>query len=289
MYGVEGRSWIAMGDPVGPEDEKADLIWKFREMCDVHAGWTVFYEVQRANLHYYLDVGLTLLKIGEEARMPLTDFNLEGGSRKWMRKMLRRVEEEVCSFELLPVERVPEIIGELRVISDEWLAEKRTREKGFSLGFFAEEYVRRFPVAVVRRGDRIVAFSNVWISGGKEELSVDLMRHAVDAPNGVMDYMFVNLMLWGSQQGFRWFNLGMAPLSGLANRSIAPIWNRVGALTFRFGENFYNFQGLRQYKEKFDPEWEPTYIASPGGLALPRILTNLATLISGGLRGVFAK
>ncbi|HEY8183629.1 MAG TPA: phosphatidylglycerol lysyltransferase domain-containing protein, partial [Thermoanaerobaculia bacterium] len=57
----------------------------------------------------------------------------------------------------------------------------------------------------------------------------------------------------------------------------------------RFGEHFYNFQGLRQYKEKFDPIWEPMYLASPGGLALPRILTNLATLISGGLRGVVAK
>jgi phosphatidylglycerol lysyltransferase len=81
----------------------------------------------------------------------------------------------------------------------------------------------------------------------------------------------------------------MAPLSGIENRSLAPLWNRVGALAYRFGENFYNFQGLRQYKEKWDPVWEPTYLASPGGLALPRILTNLAALISGGLRGVIAK
>jgi len=289
MYGVEGRSWIAMGDPIGDEDEKAELIWRFRELCDVHAGWPVFYEVQRANLHLYLDVGLTLLKIGEEARVPLDDFNLEGGSRKWMRKMIRKVEEETCSFEIVAREDVRAILSELRAISDSWLAEKKTREKGFSLGFFAEEYVARFPMAVVRREERIVAFANVWTSANNEELSVDLMRHATDAPAGVMDYMFVNLMLWGAQQGFHWFNLGMAPLSGLENRSIAPLWNRVGALTFRFGENFYNFQGLRQYKEKFDPVWEPTYIASPGGLALPRILTQLATLISGGLRGVFAK
>jgi phosphatidylglycerol lysyltransferase len=289
MYGVEGRSWIAMGDPVGEESEKAELIWKFREICDVHAGWPVFYEVQRENLHYYLDVGLTVLKIGEEARVPLEAFSLEGGSRKWMRKMLRKVEEEQCSFELVPRDDVPAIMPELRSISDTWLAEKKTREKGFSLGFFAEEYVARFPVAVVRREQHIVAFSNVWTSADNEELSVDLMRHASDAPGGVMDYMFVNLMLWGAQQQYRWFNLGMAPLSGIENRSLAPLWNRVGALAWRFGENFYNFQGLRQYKEKFDPEWEATYIASPGGLALPRILTNLATLISGGLRGVFAK
>jgi len=148
--------------------------------------------------------------------------------------------------------------------------------------------VSRCSVAVVKKDDRIVAFANLW-EGAGEELSVDLMRHLADAPSGVMDYMFVNLILWGQERGYGWFNLGMAPLSGLENRSLGTLWNRVGALAYRFGENFYNFQGLRQYKEKFDPEWEPMYLASPGGLALPRILTNLAALISGGLRGVISK
>jgi phosphatidylglycerol lysyltransferase len=285
MYGVEGRSWISMGDPVGADDEKQELIWRFRELCDLHAGWPVFYEVQRQNLHFYLDLGLTLLKIGEEARVKLDDFSLDGGDRKWMRKMLRRVESESCTFDI--VDGAP-IVDELRVISDSWLAEKSTREKGFSLGFFAERYVSRCSVAVVKKDDRIVAFANLW-EGAGEELSVDLMRHLADAPSGVMDYMFVNLILWGQERGYAWFNLGMAPLSGLENRSLGTLWNRVGALAYRFGENFYNFQGLRQYKEKFDPEWEPMYLASPGGLALPRILTNLAALISGGLRGVISK
>ena len=289
MYGVEGRSFIAMGDPIGSDEEKSELIWKFRALCDLHAGWPVFYQVSRSALPFYLDLGLTLLKIGEEARVRLEYFSLEGGSRKWMRKMLRRVEDEGCAFDIVPRERVASVLPELRAISDAWLTEKKTREKGFSLGFFAEEYVRRFPVAVVKRGDRIVAFANMWTSAGAEELSVDLMRQTPDAPSGVMDFMFVNLMLWGQNETYRWFNLGMAPLAGLENRSLAPMWNRVGAVTYRFGENFYNFQGLRQYKDKFDPVWEPMYLASPGGLALPRILTNLATLIAGGFRGIFAK
>jgi len=286
MYGVEGRSWIAMGDPVGAEDEKQELLWKFRELCDLHAGWPVFYEIQRQNLHYYLDLGLTPLKIGEQARVDLTTFSLEGGTRKWMRKMQRRVEAEDCCFAIEPAEP---ILPELRTISDSWLSEKKTREKSFSLGFFAEDYIRRFPVAVVRKESRVVAFANLWPSGTKEELSVDLMRHLSEAPSGVMDYIFVSLLVWGQQQGYRWFNLGMAPLAGLENRTLGTMWSRVGALTYRLGENFYNFQGLRQYKDKFDPVWEPMYIASPGGLALPRILTNLAALISGGLRGVVTK
>jgi phosphatidylglycerol lysyltransferase len=96
-------------------------------------------------------------------------------------------------------------------------------------------------------------------------------------------------MLWGRQEGYQWFNLGMAPLSGLENRTLAPLWSKAGALLFRHGEHFYNFQGLRHYKEKFDPEWRPKYLACRGGLALPRVLTNVATLISGGLGGIVKK
>lgn len=104
-----------------------------------------------------------------------------------------------------------------------------------------------------------------------------------------MDYLFVELMLWGKQQGYNWFNLGTAPMSGLEDRTLAPLWHKVGTFVFRHGEHFYNFQGLRQYKEKFDPLWEPRYLACPRGLMLPRILANLATLTSGSVKGVVAK
>ncbi len=176
-----------------------------------------------------------------------------------------------------------------KAVSNAWLAAKGTREKGFSLGFFSPEYVSQFAGAVVRHEGRIVAFANVWTGADREELSVDLMRYLRDAPNGVMEYMFVKLMLWGREQGYRWFNLGMAPLSGMQDHALAPLWMRLGALLYRHGENFYNFQGIRQYKDKFDPVWEPKYLASPGGLALPRIVTNVAALIAGGLRGVVRK
>ncbi|HDZ00627.1 MAG TPA: DUF2156 domain-containing protein, partial [Nitrospirae bacterium] len=97
------------------------------------------------------------------------------------------------------------------------------------------------------------------------------------------------LILWGKQEGYKWFNLGMAPLSGLEDRALAPLWSRLGAFVFRHGEHFYNCQGLRQYKEKFDPEWKPKYLAYPGGFSLPRILANIASLISRGLAGIITK
>ena len=66
-----------------------------------------------------------------------------------------------------------------------------------------------------------------------------------------MDFLFVELMLWARAEGYRYFNLGMAPLSGFEQRRLAPLWSRTGAFIYRHGEHFYNFDGLRRYKEKF--------------------------------------
>ena len=94
-----------------------------------------------------------------------------------------------------------------------------------------------------------------------------------------MDYLFVEMLLWGQAEGYRWFNLGMAPLSGIEARQLSPLWNKVAALLYRHGDQFYGFEGLREYKEKFDPVWTPKYLAARGGLALPRILADVTALI----------
>ena len=289
MYGVQRRSWVSMGDPIGPPDVRRELAWRFREIADQHGGLAVFYEVGAEDLGIYLDLGLSLRKLGEEARVPLEGFSLAGGSRKALRYVQGRMEREACRFEILPTAEVPAVLDELEAISNAWLARKQTREKRFSLGFFDRAYLARTPVAVVRRGERIIAFANIWAPAAREEVSIDLMRNLDDAPPGVMEFLFTELLLWGQAQGYRWFSLGMAPLSGFEEHRLAPLWNRLGALLFRHGANFYNFQGLRAFKEKFDPVWEPRYLASPGGLAVPFVLTDVAALVSGGVRGVVAR
>ncbi|HEX8850687.1 MAG TPA: bifunctional lysylphosphatidylglycerol flippase/synthetase MprF [Gemmatimonadaceae bacterium] len=289
MYGVAGRSWVALGDPVGPASEHRELAWRFREEADRHDAWAVFYSISSASLPFCIDLGLSLIKLGETAIVPLRDFSLAGGGRKGLRRVLRDVEAEGGRFELHPASDVPVLLPELRRVSDEWLARKHTREKGFSIGYFDERYLAHFPIAVVRAGERIVAFANVWQSAGRHELSFDLMRHSADAPDGAMEFLLVHLMLWGREQGYERFDLGMAPLSGVERRELGPMWARASAWVYRHGEHFYNFQGLRQYKEKFDPQWEPRYLASPGGLALPRVLAGVSILVSRGVRGVVAR
>jgi phosphatidylglycerol lysyltransferase len=288
MYAVQGRTWVALGDPVGPAERRSALVRLFLERCHDFGGVPVFYQVGPTELHRYADFGLTFVKIGEEAKVDLRALTLQGRHAAKLRQPLHRLEREKATFRIVDTAQVPDLLEELRAVSRDWLGEKSAAEKGFSLGYFDEDYLARFPVAVIERGGRVEAFANVWPGAGRVELSVDLMRHRRDAPNGVMEALFVHVMCWGKENGFQWFNLGMAPLSGFES-SAASLWTRLGSFVYEHGESVYNFQGLRAFKEKFNPIWEPRYLAYPGGLHLPRILTDVAALVAGGYRRIFLK
>lgn len=289
MYGVQGRTWAALGDPVGPPERIGALVRLFLERCDDFGGVPVFYEVSSEHLHRYADVGLTFVKLGEEARVDLTAFTLEGSHGKKYRQAVHRLEREHAAFRVIPAEQVSGFMDQLRAVSDDWLAHRAGAEKGFSLGFFEPEYIARWPVAVIEHGGGIVAFANVWEGPQRVELSVDLMRYDRRAPKDVMDALFVHLMLWARAQGYRWFPLGMAPLSGFEHSPVAPLWARLASFLYEHGERIYNFQGLRTFKEKFDPVWQPRYLAYPGGLRLARVLADVSALIAGGYRRIFLR
>jgi phosphatidylglycerol lysyltransferase len=289
MYGVQGRSWVSLGDPISSPGEAADLIHAFIRLADQNGGWAVFYKVAPTLLYLYLDHGLNVVKLGEEARVSLAEFSLEGSRRRNLRRVWRKIVDDGYTFEMVHAAAVPAILPELRAVSDQWIEQKKAREKSFSLGSFSEEYVSRHPVAVARKDGRIVAFSNAWVSGQKAEVEADLMRYTADAPPGIMRFVLVEMMLWARKEGFVWFNLGMASLSGLSVHPGAPIWNQLAVAIRGYGERFYNFQGIREFKQWFYPEWDPLFLASPGGAARPLIIANIASLISGDLQGILKK
>lgn len=282
MFGVVGRHWVAYAGPIGAPDAWQELLWSFREKADLNGARIALYEVPPEVVTLGIELGLAPYKFGEEAVVDLRTFSLEGGENKSRRYALKNLEREGLVFEVIPTEGVVAVLPALRRVSDDWLGGKVGREKGFSLGYFDEAYLCRMPIAVVRRGDEVLAFANVLRSGG--ELSVDLMRFRSDAPNGTMEVLFLSLMKWGREQGCDRFVLGMAPLGGLPDRDLAPFWARIGTFVFRNGEQFYNFQGLRAYKDKFRPVWQPRYLLVQGGLALPATLAAIARLVSGGAR-----
>ena len=282
MFGVRGRTWLAIGPPVGRRDERMELMWRFRELADSHAARPGFYGLGADDLPEAVELGFSIQKVGESAAVPLDTFSIEGRKRGNLRRAWRKAAEEGATFQIVQGDELGSLLPELQAISDEWLANHAGGEKGFTMGAFLPRYVAEFPMAVVREHGRPVAFATLWTTAARSAFSMDLMRYANSAPKNIMDYLFVELIAWGRAQGYQAFEFGMAPLSGLEDRPLAPIMSRVGNLLFERGEEIYNFQGVRRFKGKYDPLWQPRYIAGPHRWLIPILMADVGLLASGG-------
>jgi phosphatidylglycerol lysyltransferase len=286
MFSVRGRSWIAMGPPVGRRDERMELLWRFRELADAHAARPALYGIGPDVLPDVVELGFSIQKTGESATVPLEQFSIQGRRREVLRRNWRKAGEGGACFQVLSHAEVEREMDTLAAISDAWLVSHAGGDKSFSMGGFEPRYVAEFQCAVVRVEDEIVAFATIWDTADRSSFSMDLMRYADQAPKNVMDFLFVELIAWGREVGYTAFEFGMAPLAGLEHRPLAPIMSRVGRLLFERGEELYNFRGVRRYKDKYDPVWQPRYIAAPHKWVIPFLLADVALLSSGGMSGL---
>ena len=173
----------------------------------------------------------------------------------------------------------------MKIISDNWLNTKNVKEKEFSMGYFDEEYLKLFSIIIIKKENKICAFANILNS--KEILSVDLVRYIPNFENGLMDYLFLKLMGWSKENGYNYFNLGMAPLSGLKSGYKSLVWSKAMMIIYSYGDHFYNFKGIRKYKGKFCPIWKSKYLIVSKRILFPVALLKVASLISGGIKYIF--
>ena len=285
MFSQRRRTWVIMGDPVGPSERWADLCWELRRQSDACYARLCFYQLSEAMLPLMVDLGLRPIKYGDEAHVAIDRFTLDGPRMKSLRNSHARARREDLILKFAKPDELPMWLPVLRGLSDSWLASRRHSEKNFSLGRFDPAYLGHFETAiVVRAGEpmRPLAFANIWRSGDGLELSVDLMRHAPEAPPATMDFLFLELIAHAKAIGCSRFNLGLAPLSGVQGGKLAPGWARLANLAFSVDAGAYGFAGLRRYKDKFAPEWQPRFIATSQGLAGLRALVDLVGLIANG-------
>ncbi|HEY0181065.1 MAG TPA: bifunctional lysylphosphatidylglycerol flippase/synthetase MprF [Dokdonella sp.] len=284
-FGAVRDRLVALGSPCGPESAIKRAILDFRHFADAQDRVPLFYEVLEPELSLYHDLGFDLFKLGELATVRLDEFTLAGKRWEDLRQAVNRSVKERLRFELVEPPFDTVLMSDVERVSDAWLADKGAREKSFSLGHFDPDYLAWSPLALVRRDDELIAFANVLPPYGPNgTASVDLMRHVDDAPRGTMDFLFARVMQWAKEHGYATFSLGMAPLSSVGDNPYARINERLAALAFRYGGRFYNYQGLRRYKEKFGPDWVGAYLAYPRGLWVPGLLIDVAALVAGGYR-----
>jgi phosphatidylglycerol lysyltransferase len=288
MFGRCGRSWICLGDPVGPSEVAPDLINRFIHQVRADGGRPVFHEVGPDYLAIYLGHDLAVLKIAEEARIRLSAFSLAGHSHQTLRNAVRSAERTGVTFALLDKDGIARSIEALQRVSNAWRAARKGQEKRFSMARFDPAYIRHFRVAAGWWNGALVAFVTVWFGHSTGELFVDLMRVGPESPRGTMDYLIVQLIRWAQSSGFEILNLGMAPLMATPGS-----WHRPSSwpvmVARQFGERFYHFRGLRQFKDKFTPDWCVRYLVAPPGVSMLRAQIDLARLISGGWAGLVGR
>jgi phosphatidylglycerol lysyltransferase len=291
LYRTVGPYIVVFSDPiVRSQADRAGFLDAFFALAGELDRRPVFYQISLDWIPVLHDRGYDFFKLGEEAQVDLSRITLSGHEGKMYRQILRRAERDGVRFRVLSPEETVLRLDELEAISNEWLTTKGLSERQFSVGFFDRNYLARYPCAVVEETTaphRIVAFANLLEGPQHAEASVDLMRHRSDGPK-VMDFLFVSLFLRAQERGYARFNLGMAPLASVGEHRGAHARERLARVLFQRGEQWYNFQGLRAYKDKFGPAWVPRYMAYQDAWEWPVAIAYVSALIAGGWGTILA-
>lgn len=281
-YVPKGRGAIALGDPIGPSSDQREVIIGFQQFCARNDWYPAFYQTLPDNLEIYHALGFQSLQIGEEAIVDLNTFTLEGKAGKNLRTAMNKLTKLGHSVVFYAPPISDALLKDLRDVSDEWLQMMHGSEKKFSLGWFDEDYLRNCKIAVVKTPDGSTsAFANIIPEYQINDATIDLMRRRKEIEHGTMDFLFLSLFQHFKEQGYSGFNLGLSALSGVGADQQSPHLEKVIRYLYTHLNQFYNFEGLHNYKDKFHPRWEPRYLIYPGLTALPDVVVALVRADSG--------
>jgi phosphatidylglycerol lysyltransferase len=229
-----GRSGICLGEPIGPPEARAELAWHFLEYCVRNGMKSLFYDLPPENLQVYLDLGLSLLKVSEDAKAPLADVP----------RGLEYPGDTGYDFRMLP----PGSGTGIAISPSDMLP------------------VKSLPLAVLQRDGEILALAPVWQCASRKELSPIFIRTAPGA-KGVVNPLIAGLFEWGRKYGWKWLGLGTAPLPEHRVRDNPALSEALRRLPYTHREHFDSAIALREFKESLRPVWEPRFIAIPPGLS----------------------
>jgi len=270
---------ICLADPVGPDDELEKTTQSFLSFCRDN-GWLASF-LFPDRIPMYRQLGLSVLKIGEEAVVDLEQFSSKTANIKYFRYVHRKFDGEGYRLKRHLPPHAPSLLDEVQEVSGDWLKIPGHREIGFAQGCFESDYVARTPLVVLRDSSgRLSAFVNEVPSYRPGEATFDMMRHRQGIPSGTMDYIFRELMLMLAEENFKTFNMGFAPFAGIGMQSGATMTEKAIHQLSEHLNWLVRAKGLRQFKNKFKPTWEDRFLVYQGGpLLLPKIAIALSRVL----------
>lgn len=277
-YRVSGNFAVVLENPVAEnEHEMKACITEFDKYCFENGLKSIYYRVPERSLKIYDAIGKKNLFLGQEGVVDLLSFSLEGGSKKSLRNALKKVSERgfKASVHNPPVK--DGLLQKLRSVSDEWLMDTGRSEIVFSQGMFIWNELKQHTIVTVENAEeKVIAFLNIIPDFAKEEGTYDLIRKTKDAPNGIMDFLIIELFNYLKSQNYSAVNLGLAPMSGIDDPHTFP--EQSMKFAYEKIKAFSHYKGLRDFKEKFDPRWSNEYLIYSHDydlLQVPSVLTNV--------------
>ena len=283
QYQIYANKVVVLGNPIGNKDNFFEGIQDFYDLCDKYGYTPVFCSIDETMIPCLHETGYEFMKLGEDGGVDLLNFALEGRKMKSVRNAISRVEKQGYTFDIVYPPYSKGFIKEIKSISDEWLDGKK--EKGFSVGFFDENYLSRQPIAIVKSNQGIIkGFTNLMpMYDENKTLSIDLMRFSHDACNGIMDFIFVNLFQYAKESGYEKFNMGLAPLSNVGTSKYSFLSEKIASQVYMHGQSFYSFQGLKKFKEKYCTTWDSRFIAYKKKTSLVFTMIQVILLFGKGI------
>jgi phosphatidylglycerol lysyltransferase len=261
VYGMAGRTAVVLGDPIGcPEDEK-QVFGEFMARCRKLDRWPIVYQASEASRALLTNAGFRMFKVGEEAIVELSTFDLTGPRRANLRHTITRCRKDGVTFRWfgrgLPAEESA-LLDNLEAIDVAW-RKGAGPEMGFTISHFDRAALSWQPVSVaVNSQGRALGFTTFRRTGVDGGWVLDLMRRAPDGPPGVVEACIAEAAVAFRAEGASTLSLGLAPLAGLDH--VAGTWEeRLLANAGRLVGRWYDVNGLHRFKGKFDPYWVPRY------------------------------
>jgi phosphatidylglycerol lysyltransferase len=281
-YVPKGRGAIALGDAIGPKEDREEVLVSFQQFCQRNDWYPAFYQTLPDDLEIYRSLGFRMVKIGEEGIVDLKTFTMQGKAGKNLRTAVNRMTKMGYEVKFYPPPISDDLLRQLKSVSDEWLQVVQGSEKKFSLGWFEETYLRECEIATVESSQgEIVAFANMVSEYQLNEITNDMMRHRKSIENGTMDFLFISMFQYYKEKGYDGFNIGLSVLAGVGETTNSRRLEKILRYLSEHLKRFYNFQGLHAYKDKFNPRWEPRYLVYSTLTGLPDVVVAIIRADSG--------
>ena len=290
---------LALGDPIGPEEETPSILQAFLEFCQ-QQGWEVaFYQASVRTQRYCHVYGLHAYKIGEEAIIDVSRFTLQGKAGEPVRHSVVRAKRGGVTVQCWQGEMLPQdvFIGMER-ISSVWMREqKASLQLGFSMGRFPAEWSTSLLTAVALgpagEVQAFVTWTPLYTGNG---WALDLMRRGKATTPGAMELLISESVTWAKTHSYAYMSLSLAPLAGLGGARInllrlgearvtagqAPLLERSMAFLHEREILLGHYRSLVPFKAKFLPCWEARYLIVSRQHALPKVAIALVEAHGGG-------